>query len=96
MTREKLIAKTLADINKLPDQKLKEISEFAEFLLSKIDDKIILEGIQKLSTETKAFKFLEDEEDIYKVEDLKEKYKRASSSGKKHQMLALIHLKRME
>ncbi len=75
MTREILIKKTTDNILKLPDQKLKEVSDFAEFLLSKIDDKLITEGIQHLTINSKAFKFLENEEDLYTKDDLKEVYK---------------------
>ncbi len=45
------------------------------FLLSKIDDNIIIEGIQKLTSDSKSFDFLNDEEDLYNEEDLKERYK---------------------
>jgi len=75
MTRELLIKKTIENLNKLPDQKLKEVSDFAEFLLNRIENQILTEGIQKITAYSKAFKFLEDEENIYTVEDLKERYK---------------------
>jgi len=75
MTREKLIKKTVDSLSKLPNQKIKEVADFADFLLSKIDDQITVEGIQKMVAESKTFNFLEDEEDVYTVEDLKEKYK---------------------
>jgi hypothetical protein len=75
MTREKLIEKTINRLSKLPDQKLKEVSDFAEFLLSKIEDRNLTEGIQKLAADSKSFKFLEDEEDLYSASDLKETYK---------------------
>jgi len=75
MSRETLIRKTIESLAKLPDQNLKEVSDFAEFLLSKIDDKVITEGIQKLTTNSEAFRFLEEEEDLYSVNDLKETYK---------------------
>ena len=75
MTRETLIKKTTDNISKLPDRKLKEVSDFTEFLLSKIDDKLITEGIQKLTMSSKAFEFLKDEEDLYTKDDLKEIYK---------------------
>lgn len=75
MTREKLIEKTLDRISKLPDQKLKEVSDFAEFLLNKMEDRDLVEGIQKLAVESKSFEFLEDEEDLYSTTDLKEIYK---------------------
>jgi hypothetical protein len=75
MTRERLIKKTIDNLSKLPDQKLKEVSDFAEFLLNRIEDQLMTEGIQKLVAESKTFEFLEDEEDLYSVRDLKERYK---------------------
>jgi hypothetical protein len=75
MTRETLIKRTIDNLTKLPDQKLKEVSDFAEFLLNRIENQLMTEGIQKLVTGSKTFKFLEGEEDLYSVDDLKEKYK---------------------
>ncbi len=75
MTRETLIKKTIDNLTKLPDQKLKEVSDFAEFLLNRIENQLMIEGIQKLVPDSKAFKFLKDEEDLYSVDDLKERYK---------------------
>ena len=75
MTREILIKRTFEHLAKLPDQRLKEISDFAEFLLNKIESQPIIEGIQKLAVDSKSFKFLDDEEDIYSIGDLKERYK---------------------
>lgn len=59
---------------KLPDQKLIEVSDFTEFLLNKIDNQLLTEEIQKLASDSKTFKFLEDE-DLYSLEDLKKRYK---------------------
>jgi hypothetical protein len=42
MNRQLLIDNAVNKIRQLPDTKIKEINDFAEFLLSKIDDKIIL------------------------------------------------------
>jgi len=75
MTREKLIKKTIDSLSKLPDQKLKEVSDFTEFLLRKIEDINLTDSIQKLASESKSFKFLEEDEDLYSESDLKEKYK---------------------
>jgi hypothetical protein len=75
MTREILIKKTLDNLAKLSDQKLREVSDFAEFLLNKIDDQLITQGIQKLASDSKSFKFLESEEELYSKSDLKERYK---------------------
>ena len=75
MTREILIQSTLENLNKLPETKLKEVSDFAEFLLTKIENRILTDGIQKLANESNTFQFLENEEDLYSIADLKEKYK---------------------
>jgi hypothetical protein len=75
MNRQILIDKTVSKIKLLPDTKIKEINDFADFLLSKIDDNILLEGIQKLTSDSKSFDFLNDEEDLYNENDLKERYK---------------------
>ena len=75
MDRQVLINNVLKKINQLPDIKIKEVDDFADFILSKIDDKIIQEGILKLAAESKSFDFLKDEEDLYTVNDIKETYK---------------------
>ena len=75
MDRQALIESTIDKINRLPDNKIKEINDFADFLLSKIDDNIIREGIHKLISQSKSFEYLKNEEDLYTVNDLKEKYK---------------------
>lgn len=75
MTREALIKKTINNISKLPESSLQEVSDFAEFLLSKLDDQIIVEGVKHLSSESGAFSFLEEEEELYTKKDLKEKFK---------------------
>jgi len=75
MDRLVLIESVIRKIKLLPDVKIREVNDFADFLLSKIDDKITLEGIQHLTSNSKAFDFLKDEETLYSVNDLKEKYK---------------------
>jgi hypothetical protein len=72
MNRKVLINNVISKINLLPDIKIREVNDFADFLLSKIDDKITLEGIQKLTSDSKAFDYLKDEENLYTVNDLKE------------------------
>lgn len=74
MNRELLIDNALNKIKLLPDNKIKEVNDFADFLLSRIDDQIILESIQKLTSDSKSFEFLKDEENLYNENDLKVKY----------------------
>ena len=75
MDRKKIIVNIVEKIEQLPDENIKEINDFTEFLLSKIDDRMITKGIQKMTSESKSFEFLKDEEDLYTVNDLKERYK---------------------
>ncbi len=75
MTRETLLKQTMERLSRLPEQKLKEVSDFAEFLLSRIDEQLLTEGFQKLSQDSQAFTFLKSEPDLYSDKDLKERYK---------------------
>jgi len=75
MNRQNKIKDTIDKINRLPDSRLSEVEDFVDFLLSKIDDSILNEGIQKLTSDSKSFEYLKNEEDLYSVNDLKEKYK---------------------
>jgi hypothetical protein len=74
MNRQILIESTIEKISQLPDLKIKEVNDFADFLLTKIDDNIIQEGIQSLISDSKSFAYLKEEEDLYTVDDLKESY----------------------
>lgn len=76
MNRNQLIKDTLEKIEKLPDFEIGEVNDFAGFLLSCLDDKMLVEGIQQLSSDSKTFEYLNNEEDnLYSVNDIKEKYK---------------------
>jgi hypothetical protein len=75
MSRDLLLEKTIDNLKRLPDQNLREVSDFTEFLLKRIEDRLITHGIQKLASESKTFKFLEEEPDIYSVNDLQERYR---------------------
>jgi hypothetical protein len=75
MEKDVLIKKAIKNIQRLPATKVKEVNDFAEFLLNKIDDQLITEGIKKISASSKSFDFLKDEPELYSVKDLKVKYK---------------------
>ncbi|WP_304062768.1 DUF2281 domain-containing protein [Pedobacter glucosidilyticus] len=74
MTRQAIIDKTIQAINQLPEDKAEEISLFADFLMKRYEENIVNQGIQQLAQKGKAFQFLEEEEDLYSLEDLKVKY----------------------
>ena len=75
MTKQAIIEKTIRLLNQLPDDKAKEISDFADFIFKKYEESVISEGIHRLSSDSKAFEFLkEEEEELYSLKDIKEKY----------------------
>ncbi len=74
MTREAIIQKTIQALQILPEDKAQEISDFADFILRKYEDLTLQQGIQKLQSESSTFAFLNNEEDLYSPDDIKEKF----------------------
>ncbi len=74
MTRQAIIEKTLKAISLLPENKAEEISDFADFVIKKYEDQKLTNAIQQIVTDSKTFAFLESEEELYTVADLKEVY----------------------
>lgn len=74
MTRHALIERTLKTINHLPTEKIEEISTYAEFILKRHEEKNLFKGIQKLNTQSTSFDFLNEEEEIYSIADLKSQF----------------------
>ncbi len=80
MNREQLIEETIHKVNKLPDEKIQEINHFAEFLSSRIEDKIFAEGIEEMASKSNAFKFINEEKELYSVNDVTENYQTNNSN----------------
>lgn len=57
-------------MSKLPIEKIKEVNDFAEFLLKKIDDTMLNEGILHLVSEGDSFNFLHNEPKLYSDNEL--------------------------
>jgi hypothetical protein len=74
MDRQFIIERTMKAINQLPDDKAAEISDFADFVFKRYEEQQITKGIQKMISESQVFDFLNNEEDIYSMADLKEVY----------------------
>lgn len=74
MSKTELIEKTLESLNKLPENELKEIHDFAAFLLSKINQRLLTEEVTQFNINSSSYKFLADDKDLYTVNDLKVKY----------------------
>jgi len=61
-------------LNILPDEKAEEIADFADYIMKKYEEDILTDGIQKIIKQSKVFGFLNNEEDLYSIKDVKEKY----------------------
>jgi hypothetical protein len=74
MSRETVISSTVKILSKLPDDKLKEVAEFADQCLRRYEEEVLVAGIRAIVSDSDAFYFLKEEEDLYSIDDLKEKY----------------------
>ena len=74
MNRDTLIKKTLKNLSKLPQEKVREITDFSDFIMKKYEEETLQKGIEKIVSHSKSFEFLNEEEDLYSLDDLKEKY----------------------
>lgn len=74
MTRKELIHKTVETLSQLPQNKIQEVDDFASFILKKHEENMLRKGIQQLSETSGSLDFLEEEEVLYSVDDLKERY----------------------
>jgi len=74
MTRQAIIERTIKAIKQLPEEKAEEISDFADFVTKRYEEHLLTQDIQKLTSDSKTFDFLHNEEDLYSADDLKEVY----------------------
>ena len=70
MTKKAEIIETLIKaLNSLPEDKVKEIYDFADFLSKKYEESVLIAGIQTLAEDN--LEYLSEDEDIYTTSDLK-------------------------
>ena len=74
MTKQTIIEKTVKAMENLPAEKAVEISDFAEFLSKQYEESQITNGIQTIASKSKTYAFLENEEELYTLSDIKEPY----------------------
>ena len=63
--RQNSIERTISLLNQLPDAKVTEVADFAQFILKKYEEEILQAGIAKMTEESKTFNFLKEEENLY-------------------------------
>ena len=75
MERDVLVKRTIGNIKQLPVKRVHEVNDFVEFILQKTNDSLITEGLQQMSSAShQTYEFLNDEPELYSVNDLKVKF----------------------
>ncbi len=74
MSKQAIIDRTVKAITLLPKEKAEVISDFVDFMFKRHEETLISDGIKNIVSESSAFNFLEEEEDLYTIADLKEVY----------------------
>ncbi|MEO6330593.1 MAG: hypothetical protein ABIO55_16790 [Ginsengibacter sp.] len=74
MTREAIIQKTVQALTILPADKAEEISDFADFMLKKYEELTLQQGLLILQSQHETFDFLNEDDEIYSLADIKEKF----------------------
>jgi len=74
MERDVLVKKTIGRIKRLPTTRIQEINDFVEFIIQRNEDALITEGLKKLSSISHTYDFLNDEPELYTVNDLKVRF----------------------
>ena len=74
MEQEVLMEKTIHKIKQLPTARIQEVNDFVEFILQKSEDVLITEGLQQMSSSGRTYDFLNEESELYSVNDLKVRF----------------------
>jgi len=74
MSKTEILTNTIKKLNRLDERSLKEASDFVDFLLYKLSDRNLIQEIQKQAETGSSFSFLQEEEELYSTDDLKERY----------------------
>ena len=74
MSKKELIKQTIYQLEKLPTEKIEEVYDYAEFISKRFEESSLIKGLTAINTKSKSFAFLAEEEDLYSIEDLKEKF----------------------
>jgi len=74
MSKKELIKQTINQLEKLPAEKIEEVYDYAEFISKRFEESSLIKGLKAINTTSQSFAFLNEEEDLYSIEDLKEKF----------------------
>ena len=73
MTKKALLIQATKKLEKLSPEKLREVMDFAEFLLAKTESSLQNESNLKTAAASKAFSFVNEDKVAYGLSDIKKK-----------------------
>ena len=74
MSKKELIKQTINQLEKLPTEKIEEVYDYAELISKRFEESSLIKSLTSVNTNSKPFAFLNEEENLYSIEDLKEKF----------------------
>ncbi len=74
MSKREILDQTVQKLERLPLDRLTEVANFTDFLLQKLEGQLLSRALTTLNTESAAFDFLKDDDDLYSIADLKDRY----------------------
>lgn len=74
MSKEELLETVLEHCRKLPESQIAQLLDYVEFLAQKSENAALLKEISSLAEQSGSFDFLNEEPEIYTVNDVKAKY----------------------
>jgi hypothetical protein len=72
MTKNKLLVEINLKLEKLTPEKILEVMDFADFLISKTQESLKNEALLKMAVTSESFKFVNEDEVEYSLTDIKE------------------------
>ena len=74
MSKKELIKQTINQLEKLPTEKIEEDYDYAEFISKRFEESSLIKELTVMNAISKSFDFLNEEEDLYSVEDFNERF----------------------
>lgn len=74
MSKKELIKQTINQLEKLPTEKIEEVYDYAEFISKRFEETSLIKGVTAININSNSFAFLNEQENLYSVEDLKERF----------------------
>lgn len=68
------IGRIVRILQQLTSDKVEAVSDFADFMLRKQEEQMTTESINQLVMESDSFYFLKEEEELYSLADIKERF----------------------